>query len=357
MVSGLVVHKKPRGYPLKDVVPSFKPLDNLHLELLENKRKLKRGLPKIYIVPKRKVEKPREEYKPPEKKKEEPVKPKPIKAKPVVPQPSPKPPKPIRSVIDDDDFLAELGDDDNLEISLDGEDAPIDAVEEEEENYGAEENDPVEEVYEDDPVDEDPGEEVEDDPLSHMSPEEREKYEKEEMIWRFRILKKQYKSPSVTINEYNEHSDIDMMKQDYERTVRMLTLDDNVESYRSYLMGSFIVMEFVCTQWAGIDLSGFTKTQTMMMHKYERLLIELGEKRQETWSSNLPVEVRLVGMVLMQAGIFYLGKIVSDRIGGSVADLFSGMMGQPPASPGNAQEPVKPKKKMRGPTIDPDFYT
>ena len=349
MVHGLVIIKKPRGFPLRDIAPSFKPFDNLHLEMLENKRKLKRGLPKTYIVPKRRKEVPREDFTH-SKKSDPPASVKRLvgeKARPVSPPAAPK--KPIRSIIDDDDFLAELGDDDEIEIPV------ADGGNQETVSHVVE--DDAEDVYygEEGTEEGEPEEEDENDPTRNMSPEEKERYLKEEMIWRFRILKKQYKNPSVTISEYNEHSDLDMMKQDYERTVRMLTLDDNVESYRSYLMGSFIVMEFVCTQWAGIDLSGFTKTQTMMMHKYERLLIELGEKRQETWSSNLPVEVRLVGMVLMQAGIFYLGKIVSERIGGSVADLFSGMMGQPPpanAESGGGASPPRPKKKMRGPSMN-----
>ena len=111
-----------------------------------------------------------------------------------------------------------------------------------------------------------------------------------------------------------------------------MALDDNVDTYRTYLFGSWLAIEFVCTQWIGVDLSGFTKYQALMLHKYDKLLIELGEKSRGAWGANLPVEVRLIGLVLFQAGVFYLIKIVAGKFGCSVADLFSIFMGQPPSS-------------------------
>ena len=112
-----------------------------------------------------------------------------------------------------------------------------------------------------------------------------------------------------------------------------MALDDNVDTYRTYLFGSWLAIEFVCTQWVGVDLSGFTKYQALMLHKYDKLLIELGEKSRGAWGANLPVEVRLIGLVLFQAGVFYLIKVVAGKFGCSVADLFSIFMGQPPSSP------------------------
>ena len=105
--------------------------------------------------------------------------------------------------------------------------------------------------------------------------------EKEEYIWRFRILKKKYKHPSYEIPSYNEHSDLATMKITYDRTVRELYLDSTVEQYRTYLMGGFLAVEYVCNQWLGIDLEGFTKQQLKLMHKYDMLLVELGEKSYE----------------------------------------------------------------------------
>jgi hypothetical protein len=189
-----------------------------------------------------------------------------------------------------------------------------------------------------------------------LSPEERAIKEKEEYMWRFRILKKKYgNSASIPIPEWNEHSDLSMMKNSYERTIKELYLDDSVETYRTYLMGGWVVMEYVCVQLIGIDLRGFTSQQIRMMNKYDRMLIELGEKSYTRWGMNLPVEIRLIGMILFQAGIFYLGKIISDSYGSDAAEFFKGFTGQPPekggaaGSPAEKPSPIDADRRMKGP--------
>jgi len=50
----IIVIKKyrPKNDQLRDIPLSFGPLTGLHLDLLENKKKLKKGLPAIYVEPK-----------------------------------------------------------------------------------------------------------------------------------------------------------------------------------------------------------------------------------------------------------------------------------------------------------------
>jgi len=190
-----------------------------------------------------------------------------------------------------------------------------------------------------------------DDIYAGLSPEERESKEKEEYIWRFRILKKQYKNRG-DIPAYNEHSDLKMMKTTYERTLKDLTLEDNVDTYRTYLIGSFMVMEWVATQWVGFDLNGFTQQQMVMMHRYDRLLTELGERSYNRWGMNLPVEVRLLGFVVLQAGLFYLGKIIAEKGGSTISELFKSITGQTPgAAKPTAEAAPTQVRKMRGPSI------
>lgn len=368
MVRSIIVVKRPRDDPIPDKPINFPPLENLHLELLENKRKLKPGLP---LVPLQKRKPPRPKASPPSPQGGSSPKAKAGKTKPPgSPAGSPskskktrfKDRKKSRKPIEEDEdagMLAELGEDDvdPVELHLGEDEEEIEFAASDEEDIGDDEfADEVEEEPE------------EDDPYAGLSPEEREAKEKEEYIWRFRILKKQYKTPQVDIPNFNEHSDLQMMKTTYDRTIRELYLDDAVETYRTYLVGGFIVMEFVCTQWVGVDLSGFTIQQTRMMYKYDRLLIELGEKSYNRWGMNLPVEIRLIGFILLQAGIFYLGKIISTKFGNSVAELFKGITGQPPdrASSGSGGSPSmggmpasggqapQKKKRMRGPKIRPE---
>ena len=53
MVREITVVKKPRDDPLIDRPINFPPLENLHLDLMENKRKLKKNLPPIQVIKKK----------------------------------------------------------------------------------------------------------------------------------------------------------------------------------------------------------------------------------------------------------------------------------------------------------------
>jgi hypothetical protein len=401
-IRNLKVIKKPRVGPIPDIPINFPAFTNLHLELLEVKEKLKRGLP---LIPKSKpnlklntdpvkvtnpagpvvttdkkplepitipitipvVKKKKKENFIPEKKEKATVAKSESESESIAEsdtsetsksskknKPPPKiPKKPVKEL---KNIKAESKEqEETLKGLLSSED---ETISDGEEDAVAQEDSPVEEVK---------AETDETDIYAGLSPEERAEKEKEEYIWRFRILKKQYgKNASIPIPEWNEFSDLGMMKQSYERTIKELYLDDAVETYRTYLLGGWIVMEYVCTQFIGIDLRGFTLQQTKMMYKYDRMLIELGEKSYTSWAMNLPVEVRLIGMILFQAAIFYLGKIISDKLGNSIGELFKGFTGQPPdhnnnnnntGNTGNNNEDEvvdSPKKKMRGPKINAD---
>jgi len=354
----LIITKKPRTTPILDKSIDFPPLHNLHLELLEVKKKLRHGVP-LNPVQKRVLPKQRQtmEKEPSEKKetKEKETKekvPENLKSRNVAPKKegkkdtTEKVKKSKKVEQEDDDLIAELGEEDiHDELGDDGEEV----FEDKEEVFEDEE-----EVFEDEEIVEE-----EEDEYAGLTPEEREAKEREEYIWRFRILKKQYKNPQISIPDYNEHSDVPEMKRSYDRTIRELYLDDAVESYKTYLLGGFIVMEFACISWLGLDFSGFTLQQTKMMHKYDRLLIELGEKSYNRWGMNIPVELRLVGLIILQAGIFYLGKIISTKFGNSIGDLFKGITNQPPDKSSRSDESSeedRPRKSktMRGPKIKPD---
>lgn len=355
----IIIVKKPRSDPIPDKPINFPPLENLHLELLENKRKLKHGVPAVPIPQKRKPPVIVSKESSPVRSKE-PV-PSSSKDKSLNPSKSktdkPKEKLPTRKSklveTEDDDFVSEFGDDDvdNVELEF--------GESEDEEEFRDRSDTEEPEIDDGDLGSENLGdgdenvENPEDDIYAGLSPEEREQKEREEYIWRFRILKKQYRNPKVTIPEYNEHSDVPEMKRVYDRTIRELYLDDAVDSYRTYMMGGFMAMEFICTQFIGVDLGGFTVQQTRMMYKYDRLLVELGEKSYTKWGMNLPVEIRLIGLILLQAGVFYLGKVITAKYGSSMADLFKGITGQPPdiTPEPNSSNQEAPVKKMRGPKI------
>lgn len=342
------INKISRTTPLQDVPINFPKLQNLHLELLEVKDKLKAGLPLIPLSkpilkqmpkpgenPKSSVESKLTDTRKKEPKSETPAekamkesikksekdgeKDKNKENNNDKPKDSEK-----KKVTEDEDIINELGTEDSDVIDPDmiGDSdetvAGSTGATDENENQEPQQNQEEYDIY------------------AGLTPEERMIKEKEEYLWRFRILKKKYgRHLGVQIPEWNEFSDLSMMKTSYDRTIRELYLDDTVETYRTYLVGSWIVMEYMCTEYLSIDLGGFAVQQINSMYKYDSLLIELGEKSCERWTTNLPVELRLIGMILIQAAIFYLGKVITERVGKDAGELFRGVTGQPPAPPKN----------------------
>lgn len=327
----LKVVKRPLAERPPDIKPNFGRLGNLHLELLENKKKIKPGLPLIPL--RREIVKSRPSPKPSPS-----------------PPPREKSPEPSR----DDDrkleeaLIKELGaSDDERGYSDDERDQRDKDTYERKDTHERDQYDERSEKYASDDEKDYPNE---NEPPKYQEPEqtleEREEEERQEYLVKFRILKKQYKTQEFPL--YTEHTDLPTLKRLYNDTLRMITLDENVNNYRMFLMGGFLGIEMLAVK-AGLDFKGFAKFQFKKMEKYERLLVELGEKSYSNFANNWPVEIRLLGVILMDAGIFYLGKMVSDHAGDRIAEMFSMFFGMPPT-----QKQEKKKSRMRGPSMRPE---
>jgi hypothetical protein len=378
MVRDIIVIKKPRSDPLRDIPINFPKLDNLHLELLEVKKKLKKNLPLLKIVPrkgplppdllaianvyeiakgitrkskkdnkenfdipksekkKKKVRKDSTEEQGDQEEELDDEKPKKKKKKRKDSGSKDKSQKDT----EDQDLVEALGADDTQEEPLESSDIKESPNDPEPQESAGEEDEPEE----DDPKEEPKVEE--DDEYAGLTPEEREAKEKEEYVWRFKILKKKYKTASIP--EFNEHDDITIMKNVYNTTLKDLELNDNVESYKVYMMGGFYATEFFLTNFMKLEeMEGFADSQMARMNKYDRLLVELGERSYNRWGTSIPVEIRLLFMIIFQAGLYYIIKVTSSGSNNSVAEIIKMIFGDSTAP--KQEEP--PKKKMRGPSI------
>lgn len=344
MIKFLKITLKPRDKLLPDIPINFKPLQNLHLELIENKKKLKSGLP---LTPPKQIVPPNQntedsdslnDYSDQEnnykhRKRDKHSKRDKHGKRSKKDKHSKKDRHRRKNKIIFDDEEDEDDDDENILNELG--DSDVDS----------EEVDFDDDLEDGDDFEEGDFEEGDDEMYAGLTPEQIEAKKKQEYIWRFYIMKKQY--PNVETPLFNEHSDLNLMKATYDRTKRELYLDDTIQNYRSYIMAGFVGMEYICTQLIGINLTGYAQSQMRSMNHYDRLLIELGEKSYNSWGSDLPVEIRLLGMIIFQAGLFFVGNKLSDGKG----DFFKMLTGQPvdqPAAPGLSEM----KQEFSGPTID-----
>lgn len=188
--------------------------------------------------------------------------------------------------------------------------------------------------------------------IGHISYNEQEEEDKKrEIKFKFEILQKKY--PTMVIPEFSVVSDYSTMEKTYNDVVRRVSLDSSVESYKQLLMYGFIGCEFLLGNVFKLDMQGFAQQQMLSMNSYERLLIEIGEKSYMPTGSRWPVEVRLVGLILMNAAIFIISKMIMKKTGANLLGMINSMnsVNQPTAA---QQTATKGKRRMRGPDIDID---
>jgi len=180
--------------------------------------------------------------------------------------------------------------------------------------------------------------------------EQEEEDLKRELMFKIDLLKKSY--PNSTIPEFSIHSEYNAMKKTYDSTVKRLSLDSTVENYKTYLIGAFMGCEFVLGNYLGFDMEGFTQQQILTMSSYDTLLIELGEKSYIPQGSNWPVEIRLLGLVLINVAFFIFGKIVLKKTGSNFMGMLNSMNNKS-VNQNTASVPQQ-KRRMKGPEISID---
>ena len=180
------------------------------------------------------------------------------------------------------------------------------------------------------------------------SSEHNDEDKKRELIFKFDLLKKSYPLAAGSIPEYTIHSNLQEMQKTYDMTVRKLSLDSSVESYKTYLIGGFMVVEFVFGNFLGFEMEGFTQQQIISMHSYEKILIEIGEKSYVPTGSKWPVELRLLSVIIMNAGFFIVGKMIMKKTGANLLNMVNSMN----SNNNSTTNTQKQKRKMKGPDIN-----
>lgn len=149
----------------------------------------------------------------------------------------------------------------------------------------------------------------------------------------------------------------------YDRTMRKLYLDDSIDSNKNMLLMMFLIIEAVGTGVFKLPLAGYMRAQIGNMGKYERMLIEMGEKsylkkKKNSW----PVEVRLIITAVVQAAMFMAARFslnsVMSGLTGNLHGVSSGSIptAHPRPMPTPRRQPTTGQStgRMSGPTLTPE---
>jgi len=185
--------------------------------------------------------------------------------------------------------------------------------------------------------------------MANVSRKDQEQEQKlREYLHKYTMLKRAY--PTEEIPNFTINSDPDHVIKTYDNILRNLTVTDNITKYKKYLMFGFMGVEALGNNILGFDMKGFTTQQVLEMSSYEKLLIELGEKNR-TPKSNLPVELRLLGMILMNAAFFVISKMAMKSMG---TDILGSMNKAADAGVNASKVNQRKKQAMSGPDINLD---
>lgn len=172
---------------------------------------------------------------------------------------------------------------------------------------------------------------------------------KRELLFKLDILRKSY--PKATIDKFTIHDKLSIIQDYYDSRLRMLSLENSVDNYKTYLTFLFMGVEALFGKVFKLDMKGFTEQQLMDIHKYEKLLIEIGEKSYMPQAKQWPVELRLLFLVIIQTAFFVVGKMILGGAASKILGAVSNMRATTGAGMGAAGGA---NRKMRGPKINLD---
>jgi hypothetical protein len=149
--------------------------------------------------------------------------------------------------------------------------------------------------------------------------------DKRKMLAKFSLMKEMY--PTAVLPYMNMSTELEYMKNEYEILMRRLRIHDKTVQYKQFLAFAFYGIEFILGKFAKMNMEGFAKSQIANLTQYDRLLIELGHKHYVADApETFPVEIRLIGMILINTAIFIVMQKVTASISGSSFSNLTNML-------------------------------
>lgn len=125
-----------------------------------------------------------------------------------------------------------------------------------------------------------------------------------------------------TVPEYDDTMPLGELHELYEEYLKNIHVKNSTGKYKVYIVLMCLLIEWVCIKM-GLDIGGYTMAQFKSMNKYERYLIELGEKNYNASmysDDKWPVEMNILYIALSQALLFIVIKKLAEYIGEGMAN-------------------------------------
>lgn len=148
--------------------------------------------------------------------------------------------------------------------------------------------------------------------------EEAQSTARQRFIDKFLVLKHNYSFVTLPTEEMT----LKDCHRQYLSHVRHITIHTNSMYYKIFVIILFGGIELFARHH-GVDLDGFAKFQIRTINRYNQVLLELGEKWYSPNGAEMAVETRIVGLALIQAAIFYAGRVIERKFGVSAETVHS----------------------------------
>jgi hypothetical protein len=128
--------------------------------------------------------------------------------------------------------------------------------------------------------------------------------------------------PQYNIQEPPEGSSLDTIHNWYESYVRQIVIAMNSNQWMLYLYIALLAIEVIGIKVFKLNFSGFFKSQMRIVHRYQTLLVELGEKYYSPTGSSWSVEAKLIFLCLGNAVVFIVVRYLASFLGAGIADTI-----------------------------------
>lgn len=140
-------------------------------------------------------------------------------------------------------------------------------------------------------------------------------------LTKLQTLKMRFKD--VTIPDGAKRLGWRELRKIYYMQLDRVSIGKNVDSYMLVLIVLFFITEWIVQNLFRVKMiKGFAVHSIVTMRRYHRLLIELGERDYSSIGENWPVEVRLGCLVIVNAIIFIIAKVLYQHTGQDQSDEF-----------------------------------